>query len=464
MATNYYVATDGDDADPGTLAEPFLTIQHGIDQATTAGDAVYVRAGTYVEALTLDNAGTSGSPITVSGYADERPILDGEYTLPTGAVGGTCDASPYLTFTWNPLVSIEAAYNVFEQFEVKRSGGRAIRLWPNDHDSVIDVIVHDCRYSGIDCYHSDYHIIEDCVVYLTNDYCPHSRGASAATWGAGIAANGSSYTEIRRCTVYNNWGEGITPLDGCDHITVEDCITYDNFSCNLYIERTSYSTFRRNLVYHTNESTFWRGGQPCPGIAISDETGTEGNLCTDNDVLNNIVIGHQANISWWDSGVSGAGLINTVIAGNTLIEAVTNNGGNAVGLSIASSGNHSGNTIEDNITYQTTGTLAIVPSNVSLDYNCWYDGNTNTPETDAQGANDVNDNPDLVDPTHALVAGSVQAIWYKLLSVSPCREAGIAITELTDDHWETTRSDPPDIGAHEYEAAAGIAGVICMII
>ena len=48
-ATNYYVATTGNNADPGTIAQPFLTIKYAISQASS-GDIINVAAGNYIEA------------------------------------------------------------------------------------------------------------------------------------------------------------------------------------------------------------------------------------------------------------------------------------------------------------------------------------------------------------------------------------------------------------------------------
>ena len=44
LATDYYVAADGNDAHPGTLSAPFATIQHAADLAA-AGDTVHIRGG-----------------------------------------------------------------------------------------------------------------------------------------------------------------------------------------------------------------------------------------------------------------------------------------------------------------------------------------------------------------------------------------------------------------------------------
>ena len=46
LAHDYYVSTDGSDANPGTIDRPFQTIQKAA-ALMVAGDTTYVRAGTY---------------------------------------------------------------------------------------------------------------------------------------------------------------------------------------------------------------------------------------------------------------------------------------------------------------------------------------------------------------------------------------------------------------------------------
>jgi hypothetical protein len=77
------VATHGNDANPGTLAQPLLTIQRAVDLVAPGGTIV-VRGGTYAptKAVQVLKDGTSGSPITLTSYNGEQVIVDGE-TCPT---------------------------------------------------------------------------------------------------------------------------------------------------------------------------------------------------------------------------------------------------------------------------------------------------------------------------------------------------------------------------------------------
>src|SRR5438552_3044438 len=75
-ATTYYVATTGSDTAAGTMAAPFKTIRKGA-MVAQPGDTVYLRGGTYNEAVSLTTSGTATAWITFSAAPGELPIIDG---------------------------------------------------------------------------------------------------------------------------------------------------------------------------------------------------------------------------------------------------------------------------------------------------------------------------------------------------------------------------------------------------
>ncbi|MGJ8673541.1 right-handed parallel beta-helix repeat-containing protein, partial [Rubritalea sp.] len=80
---NTYVSTSGSDSNPGTLAAPFATIQHAVNQSVP-GDSVIIRGGSYHEAVDLSGiAGTAARPITITNYQSEEVVLDGRIEIET---------------------------------------------------------------------------------------------------------------------------------------------------------------------------------------------------------------------------------------------------------------------------------------------------------------------------------------------------------------------------------------------
>ncbi|WP_262250058.1 DUF1565 domain-containing protein, partial [Parapedobacter soli] len=73
-AATYYVALNGDDANSGTKAHPYATIQRA-QEAVVPGDTVYIRGGTYairagqIAAYELKGAGISLLRILGIGFA-----------------------------------------------------------------------------------------------------------------------------------------------------------------------------------------------------------------------------------------------------------------------------------------------------------------------------------------------------------------------------------------------------------
>ena len=95
----YYVSIDGSDTNPGSLAEPFLTIQKCADIAS-AGATCYIRGGTYRETVVPGFSGTAGEPITFASYEGEKVVVSGADLIPstwTPHSGTTYKTTPPIT-------------------------------------------------------------------------------------------------------------------------------------------------------------------------------------------------------------------------------------------------------------------------------------------------------------------------------------------------------------------------------
>src|SRR5579863_9476195 len=71
LSSTWYVSTAGNDANPGTLAAPFQTIQHAASLANW-GDAVVIRGGTYHETVHPAHGGVS-----FDAYGNENVVVTG---------------------------------------------------------------------------------------------------------------------------------------------------------------------------------------------------------------------------------------------------------------------------------------------------------------------------------------------------------------------------------------------------
>ena len=84
----YYVATNGSNANAGTIVAPWATVQHAADVAM-AGDTVLVRKGVYNEHVGFRTSGdTANGSITFENYPGEVATMDGTgLDIPNGQWG-----------------------------------------------------------------------------------------------------------------------------------------------------------------------------------------------------------------------------------------------------------------------------------------------------------------------------------------------------------------------------------------
>ena len=111
-----HVAPDGDDANPGTEALPWRTIQKAMN-AATPGSTVNVHAGTYRERLTLNVSGTADAPIVFqprgfSGAPDcggftGRACGGDKVVLDYAHLGTVTDGVPFLRVNGRSHVTIQ---------------------------------------------------------------------------------------------------------------------------------------------------------------------------------------------------------------------------------------------------------------------------------------------------------------------------------------------------------------------
>jgi hypothetical protein len=255
----YYVATNGNDSNPGTLDRPWRTIQHGAD-TVAAGETVQVRNGVYNEQVIISNSGNAESGyISFSAYPNETPIVDGT-EITTGNNGIVVDGS-YIKISgfeirnWQDtgICSWNAGYLEISNCKIHNVGG-GIGLFSGTHDfTVTRVEMYQVVNGGFDaspadgpaCYNG---VISDCVTHDAADPEQNTDG-----FGLGHTLEGHNFV-FNRCEAYNVWdGFDISAhdvqLNSCsshdntntgyklwdDGITLTNCLGYNNEANNLQL-------------------------------------------------------------------------------------------------------------------------------------------------------------------------------------------------------------------------------------
>ncbi|MFP5246473.1 MAG: right-handed parallel beta-helix repeat-containing protein, partial [Thermoanaerobaculia bacterium] len=423
-AATYYVATSGNDANPGTLAAPFKTIKKAASM-TTAGDQVLVRGGVYNGQVGVLAKGTASARITIKSYPGELAVIDG-----TGTAANTDLVNFY-----------KAAYVDFSGFEVRNSTRIGISLWGSNNIRLLGNDVHHSVRNGIYAGYDAQGVSTDITVHgnrvhdnvLENQYHTFTNGG----WASGINISMTNRGAITNNEVYRNFGEGLgSGLS--DNVTIRGNKVYDNFSVNIYLDNAQKMVVDRNFVYTTGNTNYFRDGYPAAGIGLANEA-WDFSMPTNNiTITNNIVVDGRWGFFFLTFEAGGV-MNNITIANNTFYK------GRQAVIEIASVA-HVNSLVYNNIFYQSGGstTAKVGGTGVTYKSNLWYGGQS----ANAASPTDIYADPKFVNP------GGLSPADYKLQQFSPAVHRGVA-TAATTDYFGGARTVSFDIGAHELSAQLG---------
>jgi NPCBM/NEW2 domain/DUF5010 C-terminal domain/Right handed beta helix region len=315
-----YVSPSGDDSNPGTLGQPFRTIQKGVDSATPGTD-VMLRGGTYAERVNIRNSGSAGGGyVTLRSYPGERGVIDGQsVSLPKFEALVTINEQQYvrvaditITNAVGPgpfAVAIGGASHHIELRDSTVSSIKTTDQWARGitvGNTRADASMHD-------------------ILIANNDVSdmPKSLGEMIALSGnienSQVIGNRLSKMDIAiGIDLLGNYDGIDDPNVGfARNILVADNTLRDgnHLSICLYVDGGSRVTFERNQVFNCGTS-----------IQVTSEIA--GLNSSDNIVRDNLVVGCIDTclaIGGWISSYGEA--INTLVTNNTIYNA---DNGNAV--------------------------------------------------------------------------------------------------------------------------------------
>ena len=273
-AADYYVATDGDNQNEGSLASPWRSIQHAVDTVITP-DTIYVRGGIYTELVTFNPSGSAAAGyITLRNYPDEKPVIDG-----TGL-----NVSDYTGL----LYLKDIAYVKIIGFELRNlttsnSGATPGAIWifgASHHIEIKDNLVHSIQNTSDD---GNAHGI---ALYGDN--------ATASINNVLIDGN-----EIKNCIL--GWSESLVLNGNVENFVVSNNIIHDNNNigidfighegiCSIAsLDRARDGVCIGNTVYNIDTSTnpVYKGDRSGDGIYVDGGT----NITVERNIVHKCNIG-----------------------------------------------------------------------------------------------------------------------------------------------------------------------------
>lgn len=223
-AREYYVATTGNDSNPGTLAAPFATLQKAVN-VVAAGDTVWIRGGTY-EIVTPATSG-AGINIAKSGTSDTNRIKFWAYPgeLPVFDFSRMAISTSGYTSGF----AVSGSWLHFKGFEVRNvpmntRSNTGIGVNDPAHDDIFELLnIHHNKGSGFFISHGGGgHLVLNCDSH--DNYDPTS------TQGDGQNADGfgAHYQEAGKTTVFRGCRAWWNSDDGWDFISQEYPVIVEN--------------------------------------------------------------------------------------------------------------------------------------------------------------------------------------------------------------------------------------------
>ncbi|MDC3110148.1 hypothetical protein OA490_04190 [Flavobacteriales bacterium] len=246
--STYYVApssSGGSDSNNGSIGSPFETIQYGINQLSSGGDILYIRAGTYRETITINKTGSNGNPITIEAYSSEEVTIDGTVDITgswTSHGNGIYKLSSYSTNITQLFVDDEPMVNA---------------RWPNAQFNDDSVFSHSTWAQGDENTLSD----TDDPDYVDDRSINGSLQIDEDIFNPGVGGIGNTSLDLNSSIgilnigSFKTWTVAIT--GHTQNASSDDIITYNTGDIGTYKDKHHYYFFEGKLSFlDTNNEWF----------------------------------------------------------------------------------------------------------------------------------------------------------------------------------------------------------------
>jgi parallel beta-helix repeat protein len=339
--STYYVATTGSDTAQGSIGDPFRTINHGAS-VLRPGDTLYVRGGTYPEALiNAIPTGTSWTaPVRVSAYPGEIVVLatpaiaargiefstavsyiEIDNLVLSGSNAGTSVDGVKITYgssgaathvrlrgleirdygengvllTEDPSINALTRDNEIAGCSIHGNGtsfGHGIYIESSFNTVVHNVIygngefgVHVYRSSGLNGTDAGNNTVAYNRVY-NNGFGLHSNGLPANGWGIGLFVGDANLAFNN--VVYGNKGGGVYTDIGATHTSIFNNSVFNNnlVGGNHGIEADTLADVRNNAAYGNNGADLYVSASASGSVQDYNVAGTIGGMSGAHSLAN----------------------------------------------------------------------------------------------------------------------------------------------------------------------------------
>ncbi|MCM1020713.1 MAG: right-handed parallel beta-helix repeat-containing protein [Muribaculum sp.] len=237
IAADIFVSPTGNDSNSGSLNAPFLTIKKAIETAK-AGTTIYLREGTYtptnneimkkgVESAydcvyNLSVKGTADKPITITGYNDEKVIIDLSQIKTDTRIIGFYVKADYWHLKKFDITGIQVTQTGHTQ-------SINVGLFGGSNCIIEQVNMHDGMGIGVYATRGSNNLVLNCDAY--NNYDPVSEnGAGGNCDGFGFHLNNVAYTGnvISGCRAWRNSDDGYDLINNQAPVVIENCWAWEN--------------------------------------------------------------------------------------------------------------------------------------------------------------------------------------------------------------------------------------------
>jgi hypothetical protein len=222
-----YVATNGDDNNPGTLAQPWQTIQKAV-KTVVAGDTIYVRGGQYngiKNGWVFQNSGTQAQPIPLTNSPGEQVVFKHTTVTNVDHEIFRCSINPRDPPSWQTpkadyirIIGTDVMPHLLSNGVESRKG---IVIQGLEGEQSYDINVADCDYwevagvdfvetaGGIRTWKNKYQMEE----HSTDDWYVHDNRVYNFYRESGMQFNGNN-NRIENNEIYKGSNQLYTPY-GC---------------------------------------------------------------------------------------------------------------------------------------------------------------------------------------------------------------------------------------------------------